>query len=171
MSKPLFSTVIETDELRRAAEVFRVAPELVQEELVAGIWEAELLLMREARELAPRAAGTFADSIIAQQPELQGGAVLGVVASPLAYAAPVELGTKPHMPPLQPLIDWVEAKLGIKGPKGEEVAQAIRWKIKAHGTKGAFAFKRALEGNLDQLRAILTDHARGGLARAGLEPM
>lgn len=170
MSK-LFSATFDTDDLRRAAEVFRHAPELVQEELVAGIWQAELLLMHDARDLAPKAAGTFANSIIAQAPEIQGGAVLGVVASPLSYAAPVELGTKPHMAPLQPLIDWVTLKLGIKGDKAEEVAKAIRWKIKAHGTKGAFAFKRALEGNFDQLRTILTSHARDGLVKAGLEPM
>jgi len=170
MSKA-FSATVDGGDIRRLAEIIRQAPELVEEELAAGIWEAELLLMREARELAPRTAGTLADSIIAQAPERQGGTVLGVVASPLSYAAPVELGSKPHMPPLQPLIDWVEAKLGIKGPKGEEVAQAIRWKIKAHGTKGHFMFKRALEGNLDQIRAILGNHARDALVKLGLEPM
>lgn len=170
MSKA-FSATIDSDEIRRLAEIFRRAPELVDAELAAGIWEAELLLMRETRELAPRAAGTFADSIIAQPPERQGGTILGVVSSPLPYAAPVELGSKPHLPPLQPLIDWVEAKLGIKGPKGEEVAEAIRWKIKAHGTKGAFAFKRAFEGTLGQIRTILNDVARNALAKAGLEPM
>jgi hypothetical protein len=33
--------------------------------------------------------------------------VIGVVGSPLAYALPVEIGTRPHFPPVAAILDWV----------------------------------------------------------------
>lgn len=60
----------------------------------------------------------------------------------VVYDAPhaqyVEFGTDPHMPPLAPILKWVERKradLGIKKGEVEKVAEAIRWKIFKHGTE------------------------------------
>lgn len=81
----------------------------------------------------------------------------GSVTTPSEYALPAEEGTKPHMPPVDPLILWVRRKgltTGILlsrlqggGREGEErkIAWAIAMKIKKEGTKGAHMFRRALE--------------------------
>lgn len=60
------------------------------------------------------------------------------------YAAPLEYGSRPFMPPLQPLIDWVKRKgLGNTDPEG--MARAIRWKFFNHGMAPTFFFKKAMQ--------------------------
>lgn len=78
------------------------------------------------------------------------------------HAATVELGSRPHMPPLQPLIDWVKrhrASFGIKG-KGTQrnaktgrfetsaeivaIARAIQRKIAREGTKPTYFVRNAI---------------------------
>jgi hypothetical protein len=70
------------------------------------------------------------------------------------YALPVELGTKPHFPPLQPLLDWAQHKLGLHGEEAEEAARAIQLKISWHGTKGAFMFRGAMEDGEPTIRRM-----------------
>ena len=60
----------------------------------------------------------------------------------VVYDAPqsvfVEFGTDPHMPPFQPIRDWVHRKradLGVKPADVDKVAKAIQWKIYQHGTE------------------------------------
>lgn len=53
------------------------------------------------------------------------------------YAVFVEFGTSPHMPPLQPIEDWVRRKrgdLGVKDGEIKKVARAIQMKISKYGT-------------------------------------
>ncbi len=87
--------------------------------------------------------------------------------SPLIYAVPVELGTKPHMPPLQPLMDWVKLKLGIRDmEEREKVAQKIRWKIYHYGTKGHRMFERALRACRPRIQEIFEHHMNAAIERA-----
>ncbi len=57
-----------------------------------------------------------------------------------SYSGYREFGTGPavghgsFMPPLEPILLWVNDKLGISGKKAMEVAQAIRWSIYQKGT-------------------------------------
>ncbi len=142
------SIVLDVARLERA---FQAAPGIVREELRKFAVAATMLLEGEVKDRTPQGAhGHLAQSITSEVSNLADG-VLGVVGSPLAYAVPVELGTKPHMPPIQPLEDWVQHKLGKMGPEIKRVAQAIAWKIKHHGTKGAFMFKDAFEANQDEV--------------------
>lgn len=161
-----FAVSLVGDDIRRMAEVLREFPGLVLEEVASGIFQAELLLLRETIERTPTSGvGTLRQSMIAEQPRIEGETVLGMMGSPLPYAMPVEAGTKPHMPPEQPIMDWVEQKLGLSGEKAEKAVQAIRWKIKHHGTKGAYMFSGALEHNLGQVGDIITASARRAVAR------
>ena len=53
------------------------------------------------------------------------------------YSVFVEFGTSPHMPPLQPIEDWVRRKrgdLGVKDSEIKKVARAIQMKIAKYGT-------------------------------------
>ena len=87
----------------------------------------------------------------------------------MAYAVPVELGTGPHMPPIRPLADWAEHKLGVAPEKARSVGYRIARKIAAKGTDGAHMFERAFTSNEAQVRTIFaqcpnSDRMAGGAA-------
>lgn len=51
------------------------------------------------------------------------------------HAMPIEYGTEPHMPPVTPIMRWVQRKLGVHNrKKAYSIAWAIATKIKKHGT-------------------------------------
>lgn len=140
------------------AEAFKKAPEIVEKVGVRAIIKATALLEREVKERTPfGVTGLLRQSITAQKPYRSGvDNLIGVVSSPLDYAVCVELGTKPHFPPIEPIKEWVLKKLGLPIVEVEPVARAIAWKIKAHGTKGAKMFARAFEANKGQVERILS---------------
>lgn len=144
-------------DLQGAAELeraWRRAPEIVAEEMTRAMWEAETLAEREVKERTPvgvGGGGGLKGSIIAKMPHVSPAGVLGVVGTPLNYAVPVELGTRPHMPPIAPLRDWVEARLGIPEERSYGVARAVAFKIKAHGTKGRHMFKEGFKAARPQI--------------------
>jgi len=140
------------------AAAWRRAPEMVAEVLTRRLLEAELLYQRETVERTPAGVGGgggLRGSIQAGEPALQGQRLEGAVGTPLAYAAPVEFGSRPHMPPIAPLVPWVVERLGLTGDEAEEVARRIAWKIKARGTEGAHMFEGAMDATGDQITAIL----------------
>jgi len=144
---------------------FERLPAAVEDELVIGVTEASFLLQREVVELTPTSgAGTLRDSIGALPVRIDGVRVVGAVASASLYVQPVELGTKPHHPPLAPLLDWVQRKLGLRDEEADEAARKIAWKIAAHGSKGVFMFKRAFEATEAQIAEIIIAAAQRGLA-------
>jgi hypothetical protein len=148
------------------AKAFAQAPELVTKELKRATWEASLLLEREVKERAPvgiGGGGGLKGSISAREPRVGDGSVIGEVGTSLTHAVPVELGTKPHMPPIQPLIDWVEHKFGLHGDAAEKAAWGVAMKIKAKGTKGVHMFEEAFSANDNQVKKIFAD-ARSRIA-------
>lgn len=127
------------DELRAA---WRQAPEIVRAELTAAMGEADSLLEREVKEATPTAHGLLRGSIFGVE-EVSDTQVLGVVGTAMKHAIPVELGSKPHFPPIEPLIDWVRVKLGITGDKEAKAAAfAIARTIASRGTLGVGMFHR-----------------------------
>jgi len=131
-------------------------PQVVQEELAAAVTEADLLLTREVQDAMPRASGLLAQSVFHEEQVSESGAI-GVVATPLIYAAPVELGTKPHFPPIEPLIDWVKVKLGITGDKeARGVAFLIARKISRVGTKEQRPFGLVFQAHESQVDEIFS---------------
>jgi hypothetical protein len=62
------------------------------------------------------------------------------------YAAPVETGARPHMPPASALLAWVQKKFGVEDEKQAlGIAFAIAKNISKKGTQGHEMFSRALE--------------------------
>lgn len=65
----------------------------------------------------------------------------------VSYNAPhaiyLEMGTSPHMPPVEPLIKWAKRKLGVKDP--EATGWAIAMKIKKEGTEPKNFFTPAVD--------------------------
>lgn len=129
-------------------------PRVVLEELEAAVTEADLLLEREVKENMPTAHGTLRASVFHE--ETVGDAnVIGLVGTPLNYAVPVELGTKPHFPPVDALIDWVKVKFGISSDKeARGAAFLVARKISRVGTKEQRPFGRAFQAAESQVRAI-----------------
>ena len=139
------------------ARAWAQAPEVVIEEMTAATLESELLLEREVKEETPIGVGGGAGlkgSISAREPQVLADTVIGEIGTPLLYAIPVEFGSKPHRPPVQPLADWAQAKLGVAPEKAESVGYAIANKIAKVGTKGAFMFTKAFEANRAQIELI-----------------
>jgi len=135
---------------------FERAPEITQTELYKAAMLSTMLLEREIKENTPRgvgAGGGLAGSINSRV-TTPGDAIVGVVGSPLNYAEPVELGSKPHFPPVQAIEDWVNMKLGKGGKEGRSMAFAIARKISREGTKGAFMFETGLEDNEEQIQGF-----------------
>jgi hypothetical protein len=133
------------------AAAFAAAPELVRRRLNVYMNGATMYLQSEIQERTPTSGhGTLRGSFSSEVHEL-GDSVVGVVGTPLAYAIPVELGTRPHFPPVDAIEDWVNVKLGITGPEGKRVAYAIARKIAARGTKGAFMVQRGFDAARPEL--------------------
>ena len=61
------------------------------------------------------------------------------------YAAPVETGARPHMPPPSALLPWVQKKFGFDDEKEAlSMAFAVAKSIAKKGTQGHFMFQRGL---------------------------
>lgn len=137
---------------------FGYAPELATDELMTAMIEADALLEREIKELTPEGAsgggaGGLKGSIHSEESVGMDG-VIGVVGTSMNYALPVELGTRPHFPPIAPLVDWVIAKLGVREQEAHGVAFAIARKISVSGTPAAGMFHRGLAANEQQVFSI-----------------
>jgi len=102
-----------------------------------GMRDATLMVSRSAKERAPVDTGRLRATIT---PEIrrEGNTTLGVVGSNVKYAAAVELGSKPHFPPLAALENWARRH----GTTAYVVARAIA----RRGTKA----KRFLQGAFDE---------------------
>lgn len=151
MSEGLFDVA----DLRRLEAAFKAAPELVQEEMRGFMTEATALLQGEVQSRTPTTHGTLRGSIIGSVTELEGGiGVQGVVGSALEYAEAVELGTRPHMPPVAPLVDWVRQKFGLSGKEAQSAAWRVARGIARHGTPAAGMFHFAWRDNQAQILSM-----------------
>ncbi|WP_299378829.1 hypothetical protein [uncultured Kiloniella sp.] len=136
------------------------APEAVQSKLTTAARKSLLLIERETKDNTPysldRGTG-LAGSIISTEPVLSGGLITGEVGSPLAYALPVELGSKPHFPPIRPLQEWAEVKLGVDPEISYAVAFAIALKISKVGTEGKHMLGNAIKDNGGNVQGFFND--------------
>lgn len=140
------------------------APDIVQQELGSAMAEADAMIEREVKELTPvgasGGAGGLRDSITSEQSVGPEG-VIGVVGTAMAHAIPVELGTKPHFPPIEPLEDWVRAKLGVREDREvRSAAFAIARAISHRGTLAVGMFHRTLAAKESDIEDVFRQ-ARG----------
>jgi len=120
------------------------------------VTDATLLLKRAIKMLTPEGAGPIhlRDTIF-HKIERRGISARGVISTPAIYGEAVELGTKPHFPPVAPIQYWVEKKLGLSGEDAKSTAFLIARAISKRGTEGAKMFHRGLEENEAAVMAIL----------------
>lgn len=154
---------LDTHDLAQLEALLRRAPALANDELVTAQTHATLLLQGELTRPPdqgglPVGAGGAAGlaGSVNTRVDVTGGAVIGWVESSSPHAPHVEFGTRPHTPPVQPLIDWALAKL--PGVDSEEEARsaafAIRSKISKVGTKPNPVWRTTYQDNVAKVRAI-----------------
>jgi hypothetical protein len=123
---------------------FRLAPDIVRQEALAAVTEADQLLEREVIDKMPTATGDSRKSIFSREQALESGAI-GVVGSAQPHIVYVELGTKPHAvgeAGVQALEDWARNKFSVGEKEAKRIAGAVAWKIRHHGTLGVGMFHR-----------------------------
>lgn len=62
------------------------------------------------------------------------------------HAEPVEYGSIPHMPPVEPLVRWAQRKLRLKPEEAQKAGWAIAMKIKKEGTSA----RRYIRDSVDE---------------------
>ena len=155
------STLVIESNLPQLEALWQQAPELTRLELTKSITAAVGVLEREVKERTPAGIGGTASlkgSIAAVPPSLSldtPGDIIGLVVSSAPHTLPIELGTKPHFVPIEPLQDWVEYKFGLEGDEAKRVAYLISFKIMHHGTKGKFMFRDGFNENEAQVQQII----------------
>jgi len=149
------SISLDTTLAKQFAQFLQTAPEVAEKEISIGIRELLLLLKREVKERTPVGVGGGSGLRGSISSQHRGTDLYGRVFSPLAYALPVELGAKPHFPPIQPLQDWVESKLGVPASESKSVAFLIARKISKTGTKGVHMFENAFNATTPQMEKRL----------------
>ncbi len=131
------------------ADLLKRAPDIAQAVMMEAQVRATTQLHRglTAKGVQPEGStGNLAKSIGFRQ-EWRDNAAIGEVSTSSPYAFYVEVGTKPHTPPIQPLIDWALAVLpGVdEEQEAKRAAFAIAWKITKRGTKPNPIWKRTWE--------------------------
>jgi hypothetical protein len=94
--------------------------------------------------------------------------VIGVSPPADVYSAPVEDGTRPHMPPSSGLLLWVKKKLLVTDERqAQSIAFAIAKTIAKRGTKGVHMFEQAFTQLQTELVGIFEVEIAAALERAG----
>jgi hypothetical protein len=141
----MFKVEIKVD-LKDVERLTREYPVVSQQVREAKITEALALLERMVRDETPVGAGPIhLRDTIHPTVGVTGEKVWGILGTPAVYGESVEFGTKPHFPPVGPLVHWVERKLGIQGKEAQSVAFLIARAISKRGTKGAAMFGKGFE--------------------------
>ncbi|MBX3588848.1 MAG: hypothetical protein KF796_19625 [Ramlibacter sp.] len=138
---------------------WREAPELAREEMRAATTTATLLYEREVKEAMPRGATGLTAASITSDVFSQPAGVLGVVGSTQPSAAFVELGTRPHMPPVAALVPWVREVLGVDASRARSVAFLVARKIATKGTPAQRPFEKTLQRLEGQIVRMFEDAA------------
>jgi|GEM_PF-888114 len=117
-------------------------------------------------------SGNLAGSVFSDFQPLPDAAreIIGVGTSMGAdrYAAPVETGARPHMPPPEALLPWVMKKFSVEDEKDAlSLAFAVAKSIAKKGTQGHQMFSRGLEELDPMIVPALEKNIALALAQAG----
>ncbi len=137
---------------------FAQAPEVTRRELLVSMTQGTLLMQREVKDALPRHTGMTAASVASDAFATAVG-VIGTVGSSQPSATFLELGTKPHMPPIDALVPWVKAVLGVDPKRARSVAFLVARKIARKGTKPKRYFELAAAATEGQVLRMFEDAA------------
>ncbi len=116
-------------------------------ELTGAMYEAEFMVHGEVVQRTPHFMGNLMNSIQPDKPIIDYPQIIGRVGTASPYAQPVETGSKPHWPPIDPLIFWVRRKLAGKGSMmqlmAKDLARRSRRDFSNALSRGRIAGRRA----------------------------
>ena len=152
---------IDASQFLQLADVFGRAPDLTRRELLRAVTEADILVQGELQQHLPEGAGGrhgagLVGGVHHEESVLTDG-VLGMVSQSQPYGVYVEAGTKPHKPPIQPLMDWIEAVIGLRDKEAKGMAFAIRNTIGKRGTHAQPVWQQTYNKMLPKIQQLLTD--------------
>ncbi len=142
----------------KAREVRAVGMDILKSTTFA----AEQVLRDPIVDNTPHFLGNLRKSIATPQPIVTADTILGQVSTPISYARPVETGTKPHTPPIEPLKLWAKRKLG-----DERAAYAVQKAIQRRGTRGAHMFAKGFQYRAGRIEQMFSDAIDQILKRVG----
>lgn len=164
---------IHTPQIEAMRALWAQAPAIMQQEMLTAVTAADLYLKGELMQRLPKGAGGIsggaglAASVFTEE-EVLADRVIGAVASGLAYAEWVEVGTRPHYVPPEALEEWVRVKLGISDEKEiGQIAGAISWKIAHYGTGADFSWAETAEYGASDVEAFMLQGVDRVLDRLG----
>ena len=146
-----------TYDLSEVNKLFGEFPDAVRSATVSKVTEVLMYLERLVKQATPQGAGPahLMQTIGPPEVTVLGDKVKGMLGTPAKYAEPVEYGTRPHFPPIEPIKYWVEKKLGLEGAEAASVAFLIARKISKEGTEGAYMFTDTWNEHQDDINRIL----------------
>lgn len=119
------------------------------------------------------ATGNLANAIFSEQTHAEGymTATIDAAAPADVYAAPVEFGTRPHMPPISAILPWIKLKFGGASEKEMvSMAWAVAKSIAKRGTRGFHMFQRAEAQLQTEAQGIAESAIARAIRSAGLAP-
>ena len=149
------------------ARMTQIVADLHGAPMLEGMRNATLLVTRDAKRFAPVDTGRLRASITPEVRVNGPASIQGVVGSNVTYAPFVELGTKPHWPPMAAITAWAHRK-GIGGiysiktrrrvgskatQESQDVAVAflVARAISMRGTKAVKYLERAFTENRERI--------------------
>lgn len=128
----------------RLQQAFMRSPNFVARELESWMQATIFHLQREVQVRTPKDTGALQKSIISEVEPLGRFGVQGIVGTPLNYAVPVELGSKPHdiVPKNGKALHFMMRGIPVFAKR-----------VHHPGSKGAFMFTKAFEQNIKQIEA------------------
>jgi hypothetical protein len=146
-------TIVKLDALKALTAKY---PEASQDARVSRITEALLLLESVIKPLTPVGAGPIhLRDTISEKVETNGQSVMGILGTPCVYGEPVEMGSGPHFPPIEPIQFWVEKKLGKEGKEAKSIAWAIATIMSRSSRLGVKMFEKGFSENEQAIIRIL----------------
>ena len=124
------------------------APELFEAELRTWAETVSAHLSDEIKAITPKQTGALQDGINPREIEVGPLGVSVLIGTPLDYAVPVELGSKPH--DIYPKPGTRALHFIFRG------VPVFARKVHHPGTEGYFMFKRALDANREQIQQSFT---------------
>ncbi len=155
--------VVGAEEL--TAELVAAAEALSPDGMVAPMKSATLYITRQAKKnLSKKYGGVGTETggvntgrlrnSITPQVKTHMLETVGIVGSNVKYAPFVEYPTRPHYPPIAPLIMWVRRKFGLAGRAMISAAYGVQRAIGKRGTKGILFLTHAFESSTNKIIQI-----------------
>lgn len=151
---------------------FAKAPAMVVAEMESTMGSVMLYLQGQTQDRTPTDLSNLRNAFQYTVQSSEGfGLVVGTLSNALPYAIPVELGTKPHFPPLEPLADWalrhIEFFVSAENPTPDpwQVARGIQRKIGRVGSPGYGMARFALLDGRETIAAEFAECAARITAR------